>query len=176
MAKLIPLTQGKFAIVDDEDYERVSEFKWYVHRKKNESTEYARAKKTVDKKQYMLVLHRFVLMLKSGDGQVDHINRNGLDCRKSNLRKCTKSQNAANSKTRKPFRYKGVRYDGKYKKTYSVRITHNYKSEYVGRFDNEEDAARAYDKAAKKYFGEFAYLNFSDDDTDSNITDGLSTA
>jgi hypothetical protein len=94
---------------------------------------------------------------------VDHIDHNGLNNRRSNLRLCTAQQNARNHRPqlRGSSKYKGVswRQDGK---VFRALIWHNGKSINLGRFKNEIDAAKAYDKAAKKYFGEFAYLNFPD--------------
>jgi hypothetical protein len=92
---------------------------------------------------------------------VDHINGNGLDNRKSNLRICTHQQNCENSRKRKKSfsKYKGV-YWSKNAKKWVAQITIDGKSKHLGYFELEEDAAAAYDKAAVKYFGEFACLNF----------------
>jgi hypothetical protein len=95
---------------------------------------------------------------------VDHINGNGLNNRRSNMRNCTRAQNSAN---RRPKRgaaspYKGVfpRPDGKFE----ASICHDGRKQYLGRFENEIEAARAYDKKAKELHGEFAYLNFPDNE------------
>jgi len=95
------------------------------------------------------------------DGYVaDHINRNGLDNRRANLRPATIAQNAWNSRRRKNRSgYKGVWY-AKDKGKFRAAIWHNNKREYLGYFDCPICAAKAYDRAAKKYHGEFASLNF----------------
>ena len=95
-------------------------------------------------------------------GWVDHINGNGLDNRKANLRLATGTQNGYNRrKTRKRTwsKYKGVTFD-KRRKKWEGKIVINGRKQHLGSFTNELDAGRAYDEAAKKYHGEFALLNF----------------
>jgi len=156
-AKLIPLTQGKFAIVDAEDYDWLNKYKWYASRAKR--TYYARG--TIKGKHVRM--HRLIL-----DAPphlfVDHINCNGLDNRRKKLRLCTHFQNQQN---RRPSlngksKYKGVCWSKRHKK-FRARITYNRKSYHLGLFDSEIDAAKAYDKKALELFGEFAYLNFPND-------------
>lgn len=102
------------------------------------------------------LLHRLILNAKPGE-RVDHVNMNKLDNRKSNLRVC---DDAKNSYNRKPLRnkFKGVWFHKKNKK-WIATIRQNYKGYYLGSFDNEVDAAKAYNKAAIERFGRFAYLN-----------------
>lgn len=100
--------------------------------------------------------------------QVDHINKDRLDNRRENLRICTRSQNNAANRKRKggSSQYRGVSFskDPKHRrKPWIAQIQHQKKNRRLGRFDNEEAAARRYDEAARKLFGEFANLNFPDD-------------
>jgi len=94
---------------------------------------------------------------------VDHINGDNLDNRKKNLRLCTYAENNRNRKPleNKTSKYKGVGLNKNYKiKTWQARIVKNSKRYSLGYFKNEKEAALAYNQAAKKYFGEFAYLNY----------------
>lgn len=154
MVKEIPLTQGKVALVDDEDYERVIKYKWYAC--KNSNTYYV--KHTINHHSKFL-LHRFILGVKSNE-QVDHINNNGLDCRRCNLRITTQSQNLMNAKKRPntSSKYKGVNWCKQTHK-WSAKIQVNGKRKHLGRFSNEDDAGKAYNEAAKKHYGEYARLN-----------------
>lgn len=148
----IPLTKGYIALVDDEDYEWLNQRKWQaqVHR----NTVYAFRKdgrKTVR-------MHRLILSAPSKIG-VDHINGNGLDNRKANLRLANNSQNLANM--RKPKHGKTSKYKGVYKfrNSFAAQIKINKQKIYLGCFKNEEEAALAYNTAAIKYFGEYARVN-----------------
>ncbi len=165
-AKLIPLTQGKFAIVDAEDYDELSQYKWYA--KKGNSTYYAgRGVRVYKNGKYVgvrqILMHR--VMTKAPKGMlVDHRNHNGLDNRRENMRVCTREQNSHNQL---PYRGTSCRYKGvtKHKRdgVFEVNIRYNGKLNYIGRFKDADDAAKAYDKKAKELFGEFAYLNFPED-------------
>jgi len=106
-------------------------------------------------------MHREIMNAPKGL-DVDHIDGNGLNNRKSNLRLCTHAENVHNSRPMRngSSKYKGVCWHKTYKKWYSS-IGKTGKRFYLGRFDNEIDAALAYDKKAKELFGEFAYLNFA---------------
>jgi hypothetical protein len=109
-------------------------------------------------------MHREILNVPDGI-LVDHINRNGLDNRKANLRRATHSQNAWNTPTprkTKTSRYKGV-YFHKRTGIWQAAITVNARQKYLGQFENELDAANAYDQAARKYHAEFAVLNLPAD-------------
>jgi len=162
--KEIPLTQGKVALVDDDDYERVMQFKWYVFKTGNRWY----AGSNSPGLPMRILLHRFILGLKPNDPEVDHVNGNGLDCRKSNLRFATRSQNMANRlKPNGSYSsiYKGVTWN-KTKQKWQAQIRADYKHISLGYFplEQEENAARAYDKGAIKYFGEFAKTNFPVED------------
>ena len=160
--KRIKLTQNKFAIVDDANFEWLNQWKWCVQ--KFASCYYARTRMGSE----MVFMHRLILGFSKRDGkQTDHINHNGLDNRESNLRQCNCSQNAINKRKllKATSKYKGVWLvvDNRSKKEYrywraAVRV--NGKRKYLGCFKSEIKAAKAYDMAAKKLFGKFANCNF----------------
>jgi len=146
----IPLTQGLYALVDGEDYLSLIQHKW--HAQKDGNTYYAVRYRGIK-------MHREILRLSTGV-QADHRNSNGLDNRKCNLRICTNSENNANRRIQcHSSRFKGVTWIKRDKKWQS-QIGFNGKLIYLGRFDDEIKAAEAYDKAAKRLFGEFAKTNF----------------
>jgi hypothetical protein len=153
--KSLKLTQGYEATIDNEDYERVNQYKWYYHH-----TGYAVSTlPRINGKQKTLSLSRFIMNASKGI-QVDHINMNTLDNRKENLRLCNMSENQRNVPKRSFNRsgYKGVSFH-KVSQKWRSRITINSKTIYLGIFETKEDAALAYNKAAIKYHGEFARLN-----------------
>ena len=154
--KRIPLTQGKFALVDEEDYEWLNQWKWYYNNGYAARDQWD----PITKKQIKIRMHRIIMNAKEGE-EVDHINHNGIDNQKYNLRVCTVSQNMQNSKSNKnsSSQYKGVSYNPMTQKC-QVQIMYNGKFIYLGYYKDEEEAARAYDKAAIELFGEFACLNF----------------
>jgi len=158
MSRQIPLTQGKFAIVDDEDYKWLSQQKWYYSLDKR--TGYALRKIIVNGKHTSQRMHRAILGLKRGE-ITDHVNRNGLDNRRCNLRKCTQSQNNRNSRKNRnnTSGYIGVSWN-KEKGRWSAYIKCNTKQIHLGYFDDLEQAAQAYDIAALELHGAFATLNF----------------
>jgi hypothetical protein len=148
----IPLTQGYFAIVDADDYEELSKYNWHVKVKRTGCYAY----RTQGKKE--IAMHRQILKAPAGM-HCDHINRNGLDNRKANLRLCTPQQNSFN---RKPLsrtsKYKGVYWSAE-KRKWKAEIEHSSRKIHIGYFDYEQDAAIAYDDYAIELFGEFAWLN-----------------
>lgn len=149
--KEIKLTQGKIAFIDDEDYEIVSQFKWYYHQ-----TGYAF---TSDGKGGKLRMH-YAIMARLPKFQVDHINGNRLDNRRHNLRHVKALYNCWNKglPSNNTTGYKGVDWDKKAKK-WRARIKINYKNYYLGTFDNALDAAQAYNNAALENFGKYTRLN-----------------
>jgi len=158
----IPLTQGKYAIVDPDDYKRLNKHKWHVYR--GRKTFYAaRSYRKKDGRKSILPMHRQILKVPDGL-LVDHINQNGLDNRKANLRPATAAQNIINRAKYKNrnygSKYKGVIWHRRYK-CWQAQIKTNCKLIYLGSFKDEVEAAKAYDEAAKKYHGEFASLNFA---------------
>lgn len=170
--KLIPLSgkRGKdlFAQVDDDDYEFLNQWTWHIS---ISSTNYAvrKAKKHElnGRKLRVISMHRTIMKMEDNKLHCDHIDHNGLNNQKSNLRPCTFSQNMKNRKAHGRSKYLGVNFNlvksGNRKKTYNkwiVRIMNNEgKRVHVGRYNTEEEAALAYNKAALIYHGEFANLN-----------------
>ena len=151
----IPLTKGLFAIVDEEDYENLSRYQWYVLGHKNK--EYA-ARYVGNNKH--LRMHR--ILLNAPDGiEVDHINGNRLDNRKCNLRLATRAENGRNRgkfKCKTHSKYKGVTYHTRDKRWQGTIII-NRRHIHLGYFDTEQEAALAYNDAALKFHGKFAKLN-----------------
>jgi len=152
----IALTQGKIALVDDEDYERVSARNWcvtYIGRR----IWYASASLT---RNTHIMMHRVILNCQPGQ-HIDHINHDGLDNRRCNLRLCTHSQNQANNRKQlRPTssRFKGVGWRTR-EKCWGAKIKYQGRRLWLGLFSSEEEAARAYNAKAQELFGEFAYLN-----------------
>jgi hypothetical protein len=159
----IPLTQGKYAIVDPEDYERLNSHKWYAINCKN--TFYAGRNSSVPKTKKRLYIKMHNQVINPPKGLIlDHINRNGLDNRKANLRPVTCAQNILNrpyvfKRKNSRSKYKGVTWH-KAQNKWQVQICYNGKHKTIAYFQNEIDAAKAYDEAAKKYHKDFAVLNF----------------
>ena len=155
-AKLIELTQDKFAIVDAQDYEWLSKYKWYAI--KDRRTYYAA--RSANRKT--LRMHREIMRAPK-HLLVDHRDHNGLNNRRSNLRICTLAENLRNQRSARDStsKYKGVTWC-KAKNLFQARITFNRRRIHLGYFKSEIDAAKAYDKKAKELFGDFAYLNFPD--------------
>lgn len=152
--KKIPLTQGKFALVDEADYAKVSEFKWQAE--PHSGIWYARRDEGGRKAKKKIYLHRFITDAPAGK-HVDHKNKNGLDNRQSNLRVCTASENLQNRGKQKNNKsgFKGV-YWNKHAKKWHACIAANKKRFSLGYYDSVQDAAVAYKQAALKYHGEFA--------------------
>lgn len=165
--KEIPLTQGLVALVDDEDFDRLSRFKWFASRYHNQWYAMRNAGVAEMRRVRKIRMHREVLGLPNGDVvEVDHRNLNGLDNRKGNLRAASRGQNSRNIPKRElhmgqppSSRYKGI-YLAKHCGLWRARISLNRKLVQLGYFSSEMAAAQAYDEAALKYHGEFACLNF----------------
>jgi hypothetical protein len=156
--KQIPLTQGKFALVDDEDFEELSQHKWFAS--KDRQTYYAVRNINRSGKYLLERMHRRILDAQSSQ-QVDHINHNGLDNQRKNIRLCTDLENSHNMQKFPggSSKYKGVCWSEQSRR-WSAKINISNRRVYLGLFANEDDAARAYDIKARELYGEFAYLNF----------------
>lgn len=153
--RTIPLNRGYVALVDDEDYQTLSRQRWCVDIRRR--TAYARP--TDGSNAYM---HRALL---PDVRRIDHVDGNGLNNQKHNLRFASASGNGANQSKRLSVagvlvssRFKGVDWDASRDK-WRAQIMVDYRNHFLGRFDQEEDAARAYDKASVELFGEFAQTN-----------------
>lgn len=161
MTKQIPLTQGQVAIVDDEDFERVNQFKWCAQWNKYTKSYYAVKNTTIAKgKRIIEGMHCFIIGVSDGK-QVDHIDHDTLFNVRQNLRECTNRQNQCNQKKHAgcSSQYKGVCWQ-KRGRRWMAQIGNDSHHLYLGIFKNEVDAARAYDAKARELFGEFSYLNF----------------
>jgi len=150
----VPLTKGYVALVDLEDYARVSTLEWSANIRPNVNTVYALHNGNTGR----FSMHRFILGVIDPKIKVDHKDRDGLNNCKYNLRICSTQQNNANSKASAKSGFKGVHWD---MNLWKACITVNYKHVYLGRYKDILDAARAYDRAAIKAFGEFACTNKS---------------
>lgn len=154
----LALSNGHSVIVDEADYEWLSQWRWYG--KKDRVKVYAvRGIRLPGGKKPTLFMHRVILDAPKGM-QVDHIDGNGLNNSRSNLRLCTLQQNAFNRQAQiGSSHFKGVSFEHRQNR-WRACITINQKITRIGYFREEIDAARAYDQAARVHFGEFARLNF----------------
>lgn len=151
--KEIPLTRGKVALVDLDDLEMVSGNKWCAMKGRN-GAYYATSKDSI-------LMHRHILGLSRGDRRVvDHVNGDGLDNRRANLRVCESKENLRNTgrSKRNKSGFKGVYFD-KHRGRWAAAICINNKRIALGRFDSASEAALAYDQAAVAHHGEFAWTN-----------------
>lgn len=162
--KMIELTKGQVALVDDEDFDFLNQWKWIASKDCN--TYYAQrcgSRKLNNGKQKTIKMHRLILGLTDGKIKIDHIDRNGLNNQRSNLRKANDAQSAQNRGAYNGAfsKYKGVMYDnGKFGiKRWIAKFTKNNKCVYVGRFHTEIEAAIAYNKKVLEMNGQFAFIN-----------------
>ena len=151
--KKIPLTQGKFAIVDDEDFDELMKHKWYTY---NQRGYIYAVRHSLDKSGKRIWMHRSIIN-PNENLFVDHRDGNGLNNTRCNLRVCTKQQNCMNTRLSKRNKsgFKGVYFETNIGKWKAI-IVLSGKKKYLGIFDRPETAHAAYIDAAKKYFGDFA--------------------
>ena len=163
--KRIPLSgfhgRGKFALVDDSEYDSLIVFKWHL----NVGYAARKSPRNVDGKYICILMHR-AIMNPPADMQIDHRDHNKLDNRRCNLRICTRSQNASNAVKQRTLngrpvssKFKGVDWHT-YSKKWRATITVDGRNVSLGSFVTEIEAAEVYDRAAIEHFGEFANLNF----------------
>ena len=156
--KEIPLTQGRVALVDDRDFDRLSQYNWQVAIRNH--TAYAAMDIGGRRNRKRIYMHRMI-MDAPDNMTVDHINGDGLDNRRENLRLATRQQNVANRlRTRKQThsKYRGV-FLAANKRLWFAQIVADGQSIYLGSYRTQREAAIAYNEAALQHFGEFAYLN-----------------
>jgi len=165
LSKQGPKNLGKYvALVDDDDYETLIKMRWSVY-KKEWTSAYASTGIYIDGKKKWVTMHRFILGLTDPKMIVDHIDHNGLNNQRSNLRLCSVSQNAANRvKRQKTSVYKGVclhkqKLKNGFHEIWIAQIRHQGNKTYLGVFKKEIDAAIAYNIKALELFGEFACIN-----------------
>lgn len=157
--KAIYLKNGMFALVDNDDYERINAYNWIYL---NKGDGYARRSYQNGGRQITVLMHRTVMNL-DDDQHIDHVNGNTLDNRKINLRICDRSQNMANRKMHKNNKsgFKGV-YQHHMKngsKAFEAKIQFRKKSKSIGYFKTAKEASDAYDNESKKLHGEFSRPN-----------------
>lgn len=156
----IPLTRGLFAIVDAEDFYQLSKFKWQAKGRQSYTMYAVRTVRIGNGKRKDIPMHRSILMMPYSP-KVDHRDGDGLNNRKSNLRPVTDSQNQANRRLdhdKRTSRFKGVHWDTR-DKAWRAQIHVNGSKMSLGYFYTEVQAALAYDRAARKNFGEHARCN-----------------
>jgi hypothetical protein len=156
--KQISLSRGLTATVDDDDFESLSRHKWQAKPDASGNCYAMRVGATPTSKRSTITMHREIMRAGSGE-HIDHINRNGLDNRRSNLRICTGQENQFNTGPKSTESgYKGVNWHTRFRK-WQARIRKDGELYHLGYFSNKHAAAVVYNFAANHLFGEFAFLN-----------------
>ncbi len=160
--KEISLGNGYVALVDDEDYDNLCTYKWYVH---DDGRNLYATRNTISgeaTKRSQVLMHRQILNAPDGV-EVDHRGHNGLDNRRSKIRLCSKAQNQHNARRRADNKsgYKGVSLTNNPNRMWQSQIRVNGAAIYLGSFFCLIKAAKTYDEAARRHFGEFANTNFA---------------
>lgn len=152
--KEIILSCGVKCFVDDNDYAELSKYKW--HLEVNRTVKYAIRRPITNGKRHKVTMYSQIMSYPAST--IDHIDGNGLNNTRDNLRLATVQENCFNRKTQQNSRtgYKGVSY---YKGKFMARITYSGTTLFLGLFDTKEEAARAYNRTATEYFGRFAHVN-----------------
>lgn len=156
--RLVPLTQNQVAMVDDEDFDRVIALKWYAYKSGSYDKSFycGRMVRGSDGKRRRISMQKFIMGV---DSVLDHVDGNGLNNQKSNLRPANRTQNGRNRRVQKHSSpYKGVTWFGP-SKAYMAKICIDGIEKFLGYFKDPAAGARAYDEAAIKHFGEFARTN-----------------
>jgi hypothetical protein len=155
--KSILLTNGDVALIDDQDYDRVAEFKWFKWSPYKGIWYACRTEKGRERK--LILMHRFIINVLDPSRMIDHRDGNGLNNTRSNLRECSHLENMRNRKMHSNNKsgYRGV---WRFKRWFRAGIQLNGKRISLGYFDDAIEAAKAYDAKATELFGEFASLNF----------------
>ena len=156
--KKVQLNNGQFAIIDKEDFDLVSKYKWYT--RKNTRVDGSVSYSAVSNIDGCIVgMHNIIMDIQDPSFPIDHISCNSLDNRRCNLRIATVSQNQCNKGKRgnAKHKYKGIMVNGE---NYSAGISYMGKKYHLGTYQSEVEAAKAYDAKAKELHGEFARLNF----------------
>ena len=150
----IPLTHGRFALIDDEDYKKASKWRWRVIQNR-----YVEGRRLTNQKENIR-LHRLILDAPK-DMDVDHIDYDGFNNQKSNLRLCTTAQNIQRQRPQtrsKTSRHRGVFWD-KSRNRWTAKVRKCGKDILIGRFKTEIEAVKIWNEKAKELFGEYAYIN-----------------
>jgi hypothetical protein len=161
--KTINLTKGYVAMVDDDDYARINQYEWCVGvTTHGDGSKTLYAKRCANKTETFYLMHRLILSITDPTIEVDHVDHNGLNNQKHNLRVATSSQNQGNAQVRSDNTsgFKGVTWH-KHQKRWLPQLQTKERKIYLGSFVDKVKAALAYDKAAREYFGEFAHTNES---------------